>query len=86
MDEPTREEFLTKFGDANRRQLLKRQIELLPAIKLKVETLAGDVADTTFTNRDTVTFKFLIEKNPTHGVAFLHKYGYLHREKFYFTL
>lgn len=58
----------------------------MPAFKMEVSTFAGDQEETTFCERDTVTFKFKITKNPTHGVAFLPNYGYLKREKFYFTL
>lgn len=51
----------------------------MPAIKIETSTFAGDAPETTFTERDTVTFKFKITKNPTHGVAFLPSFGYLKR-------
>ena len=74
------------MGNLPRREALEKQISLLPVLQMRVETLAGDVADDTFTDRDFVTFRFRITKNATDGVAFLPSYGYLKREKFYLTL
>ena len=86
LDEEAKTRFLGRMGNLPRREALEKQISLLPVLQMQVETLAGDVADDTFTDRDFVTFRFRITKNATDGVAFLPSYGYLKREKFYLTL